>query len=114
MRNNNLNIEQNKEMLEDLEQLLISIEEEKNQRICNVKNYYKNEKMKVKKQIALIKRRIYWHNNNKYKQKDYSNTIAWEMFGKRLRDLTIEEKREYNKIRTRKSRELNKIIWLTA
>lgn len=35
---------------------------------------------------------------------DHSNDLAVRMFGKRLRDLTPDEKREYNRLRTRESR----------
>ena len=39
---------------------------------------------------------------------DHSNDMAVQMFGKRLRDLSPDEKREYNRLRTRESRERRK------
>lgn len=45
-----------------------------------------------------------------YIPQDHSNDLAVKMFGKRLRDLTSEEKREYNKLRTRESRARRKKV----
>ena len=39
-----------------------------------------------------------------YTPKDHSTDLAVKMFGKRLRDLSAEERREYNRLRTRESR----------
>lgn len=41
---------------------------------------------------------------SKQKEVDKTNTIAWQMFGKRLRDLTATEYREYYNARQRERR----------
>lgn len=45
---------------------------------------------------------------SKQKEVDKTNTIAWQMFGKRLRDLTATEYREYYNARQRERRKRDK------
>lgn len=43
-----------------------------------------------------------------YGLKDYESGFSWEMFGKRLKDLTIEERKLYAREQTRLSRQKRK------
>lgn len=43
-----------------------------------------------------------------YGLKDYEEGVCWNMFGKRLKDLTLEEKKLYNRETTRLSRQRQK------
>ena len=53
---------------------------------------------------ALIKRRIDWYVNSRNQSKQYKQGMAFQLFGKRMKDLTPEEKREYNRLSAQKSR----------
>ena len=67
----------------------------------------------IKHKISLLRAekkklidKIRWYEyTEKDNRKDYTKTLAFQMFGKRLKDLTEDEKREYSRERTRKSRE---------
>jgi hypothetical protein len=67
----------------------------------------------IKQKIALLRERkkkltnkVRWYEyTEKDVRKDYTDSIAFQMFGKRLKDLTEREKREYTKECTRRSRE---------
>lgn len=67
----------------------------------------------IKQKIALLRERkkkltnkVRWYEyTEKDVRKDYTDSIAFQMFGKRLKDLTEREKREYIKECTRRSRE---------
>ena len=67
----------------------------------------------IKHKISLLRAekkklvdKIRWYEyTEKDNRKDYTKTLAFQMFGKRLKDLTEDEKREYGKERTRVSRE---------
>ena len=68
---------------------------------------------KIKEKITLLREekkklinRVRWYEyTEQNKRKDYTKTFAFQMFGKRLRDLTEDEKKEYGRERTRISRE---------
>lgn len=67
----------------------------------------------IKHKISLLRAekkklvdKIRWYDyTEKDNRKDYTKTLAFQMFGKRLKDLTEDEKREYGKERTRVNRE---------
>jgi septal ring factor EnvC (AmiA/AmiB activator) len=67
----------------------------------------KKRAKKLREKRARLAKRVKWHyfSERHYEKKDYSKTLAFEMFGKRYKDLTIEELREYKKVITRKVRE---------
>ena len=72
----------------------------------------KSEIEDIKGKISLLRaekkkliNKIRWYEyTEKETRKDYTKTLAFQMFGKRLKDLTEDEKREYSKERTRISR----------
>ena len=68
--------------IEDTEKEIIALREKKNQ----------------------LKKRVYWYEYTKNNIKTFEDSIAFQMFGKRLKDLTHDELREYNKQRARISR----------
>lgn len=67
----------------------------------------------IKEKITLLREekkrlidRVRWYEYTEQdKRKDYTKTLAFQMFGKRLKDLTEDEKKEYGRERTRISRE---------
>lgn len=67
----------------------------------------------IKEKITLLRKekkrlidRVRWYEyTERDKRKDYTKTLAFQMFGKRLKDLTEDEKKEYGRERTRISRE---------
>lgn len=81
-----------------------------NKRIEEYKKEQLLYKKTLRKQRATLVRKIAWqeYSEKNFIKKDYTKTLAFELFGKRLKDLTKEEKREYNKILTRKIRQKNK------
>ena len=52
-----------------------------------------------------LKKRIDWYNYSKNQSQNYKQGMAFQLFGKRMKDLTPEELREYNRISARKSRQ---------
>ena len=65
------------------------------------------QRKELSKTIHALKARICQHKRSKSK-KDHTKTIAWQMFGKRLKDLTAEEYREYYNARQKIARENRK------
>lgn len=67
----------------------------------------------IKEKITLLREekkrlidRVRWYEyTERDKRKDYTKTLAFQMFGKRLKDLTEDEKKAYRRERTRISRE---------
>lgn len=58
-------------------------------------------KLRDEKEKLANKVRWYEYSREKFTPKDYTKSIAFLMFGKRLKDLTDEERRQYNRERTR-------------
>lgn len=58
----------------------------------------------LQKQRAKIKRKLYWYEYNSNLSKSYKEGLSYQLFGKRKKDLTPEELREYNRISASKSR----------
>lgn len=63
-------------------------------------------KQAIRVELNALKKKVAWY---KYGQKHYiltnhDNDIAVQMFGKRLKDLSPEETREYNRVRAQESR----------
>ena len=56
-------------------------------------------------EIRGLKRRVYWYEYSDSTLKDHTADFAVRMFGKRFKDLTAEEKREYKRATTRMYRE---------
>ena len=75
---------QTKKRVEDLKVKIALLRDEKNVLMDRIRWYEYSEKNNLKK--------------------DYTETLAFKLFGKRLKDLTKEERKEYNRICTRKSR----------
>ena len=59
----------------------------------------------VSRRIRVLKVAINAHKRTLAHPPDKTNTIAYKMFGKRLRDLTTEELKAYNAQRKREGRE---------
>ena len=55
----------------------------------------------ISKRIHLLNMRLAQRSRTENKPKDKTNTIAYQMFGRRLRDLTPEERRLYYNARQR-------------
>ena len=70
------------------------------------KRQLKERKQAITTEIKKLKRKIAWRefSEQHYTYADHSQDIAVQMFGKRLRDLSPEETREYNRVRTQQSR----------
>lgn len=62
----------------------------------------------LQKQRAKIKRKLYWYEYNSNLSKSYKEGLSYQLFGKRKKDLTPEELREYNRIGAEKSRKKKK------
>lgn len=63
-------------------------------------------KKAITAEIIKLKKKIAWSkfSEQHYTPANHDNDIAVQMFGKRLRDLSPEERKEYNRIRTQQSR----------
>lgn len=74
------------------------------------KNRIKQTKKSISIEISKLKRKIdsYKYYRSNYDLKDYSTSPAFQLFGKRAKDLTPEEKKEYQRIMTQKSRQSRK------
>lgn len=66
----------------------------------------KLHKQEITAELNKLKRKVAWRkfSEQHYATANHDNDIAVQMFGKRLRDLSPEEKKEYNRIRTQQSR----------
>ena len=76
----------------------------------------KAEIANLRHERARLKKRVYLYNYRLSKgEKNYSASLSMQMFGKRRRELTAEELREYNKILQQESRKRRKeqSKWLT-
>lgn len=63
-------------------------------------------KRAISKELRTLKRKTYWQKYHQphYNYIDHSQDISVQMFGKRLKDLSPEETREYNRVRMQASR----------
>ena len=52
-----------------------------------------------------LKKRLDWYRQTQSLSHSYRQGLAFQLFGKRVKDLTPEELREYNRISARKSRQ---------
>ena len=60
----------------------------------------------IREKRALIKRRIAWYEySNEKLLHSYRQGLSFELFGKRKKDLTKEELKEYNRISAKRTRE---------
>lgn len=86
------------------------IKQELTKELAEIKDENKAQKTALTKELNKVKKQIKWHEfySTSYGYKDHTNSLAYQMFGKRLKDLTDEEKAEYNKITTQQSRERKK------
>ena len=72
----------------------------------------------IKEEILLLRteknkliNRVRWYEYSKQNERtDYTKSHAFQMFGKRYKDLDKNEKREYNRDRTRASREMKFLL----
>lgn len=92
----------------------IELEGLKNQLDIDIKvlkeKYKKNKKAILDKKANFVKK-IRWQefSNSHYEKKDWSNSFCVQHFGKRAKDLTPEERKEYQRLQTKMSREKRKI-----
>lgn len=72
--------------------------------------YAKKKKEILGKKAVLVKKiRRQEFSNSHYEKKDWSNSFCVQHFGKRAKDLTPEERKEYHRLQTKMSREKRKI-----
>lgn len=71
------------------------------------KNKLQLRKNEISAELRVLKRKVAWYKYaaSHYESKDYSTSPAMQLFGKRAKDLTPEEKKEYNRLMTQKSRQ---------
>ena len=98
------------EELQAINDRIAELETQKNNlplELEDFKRQLKERKQAITAEINKLKRKIAWQkfSEEHYTPADHSQDIAVQMFGKRLRDLSSEEKKEYNRIRTQQSRE---------
>ena len=63
----------------------------------------------IREKRALIKRKISWYEySNEKLLHSYRQGLSYKLFGKRKKDLTKEELKEYNRISARRTREKKK------
>lgn len=63
-------------------------------------------KQAIATELKALRKKIAWrkYSEQHYTPADHSQDIAVQMFGKRLKDLSPEETREYNRVRAQQSR----------
>ena len=63
-------------------------------------------KQVINAELKALRKKMAWHKYSEqhYNYADHSQDIAVQMFGKRLKDLSPEETREYNRVRAQQSR----------
>lgn len=66
------------------------------------------ERSRISKRIHVLKVELKQHKEAQSNPPDKRNTIAFQMFGKRLKDLSKEEYRAYNNARQRINRQKRK------
>lgn len=63
-------------------------------------------KQAISTELKALRKKIAWrkYSEQHYTYADHSQDIAVQMFGKRLRDLSPEERKAYNRVRAQQSR----------
>lgn len=79
----------------------MKIPEEEWKEIEQERDELKAVRRAISKRIHLLNMRLAQRNRTKINPPDKTNTIAYQMFGKRLRDLTPDERRLYYNARQR-------------
>lgn len=90
----------------ELEKAKNELEEEKKEFEKNLNEHFKAKKEPISAELKVLKNKVRWYNyaNKHYEYKDYSTSLAVQLFGKRAKDLTPEEKKEYNRLMAQKTR----------
>ena len=65
---------------------------------------------KLREERAELKYKLNYMNNYEPTSEGFKNSKSMLLFGKRLKDLTEDEKREYNRIRKRENREKKRAL----
>ena len=93
----------------DIELDFAKLEIEK--KIKALKEEYAKKKKEILGKKAVLVKKIRWQefSNSHYERKDWSNSFCVQHFGKRAKDLTPEERKEYQRLQTKMSREKRKI-----
>lgn len=93
----------------DMELDFAKLELEK--KIKTLKEEYAKKKKEILGKKAVLVKKIRWQefSNSHYEKKDWSNSFCVQHFGKRAKDLTPEERKEYQRLQTKMSREKRKI-----
>ena len=68
----------------------------------------KAQRKELSERIHVLSIEIRQHKQTMKNPPDKTNTLAWKMFGKRMKDLTPDEYRKYYNVLQRKSRERRK------
>lgn len=68
----------------------------------------KAQRKELSERIHLLSTSLRQHKQTMKNPPDKTNTLAWKMFGKRMKDLTPDEYRKYYNTLQRKSRERRK------
>lgn len=98
------------EDIKEIENKILELEKKKDDLSKEFECFKKNIKLRkneISAEMRKLKNKIRWYKyaNEHYNYKDYSESPSVQLFGKRAKDLTPEEKREYQRIMTRKSRQ---------
>lgn len=97
-------------MVAELDAEIVALKEETEAEIARIRAEAKVRETELRERRAKLKSKVRWRDYAKenYVHVDHSADKAMKMFGKRLKDLTPEELREYNRHCTRMSRERRK------
>ena len=90
----------------ELEKAKNELKEEKKSLEKKLNEHIKARKEPVLAELRVLKNKVRWYNyaNEHYDYKNYSTSPAVQLFGKRAKDLTPEEKKEYNRLMVQKTR----------
>lgn len=79
--------------------------------LTDFKSKLKLRRNEISSELRELKKKVRWYEyaNKHYEYKDYSTSPAVQLFGKRAKDLTPEEKKEYQRIMTQKCRQNRRI-----
>lgn len=97
-------------MVAELDAEIVALREETEAEIARIRAEAKVRETALRERRAKLKNKVRWRDyaKEKYVPVDHSEDKAMKMFGKRLKDLTPEELREYNRLCARMSRERRK------
>ena len=82
---------------------------QKNKDNLEILNEFKKELSRLRKNNNNIRDKLYNICRIKEENLKYKNSLTWTMYGKKRKDLTNEELKEYNKLKKREQREKEKI-----